>query len=363
MSDQETGTRPTGDQRGDETTPKEQAPLGPTSGEDKPVAPDATESTEPATTVDDALEADPPASEPMAAPVEKRPPGALPIIGLLAAIGAIGGGGYYIWDAQRAEQLSAAPQAAAIAELQKTLAATTARLAASEARLATSEANFARLSQQLGQDLSDKLAAAEGRLSARANQQQSAVAANQAQGAAAARLATAQSLLGALRQGDDFSEQLAALGALGGDPAHLAALRGAVGTPSTAALSAQFFALAPKLLASAPAAAASAPAPAAGSSATDAIWARAEAIGRKLVHIRGEDAPAPIDPAGPVAAVETALQAQNFSGALKARLGLPAPALVATADWARAVQAKIDAELAARAEIAAALQNLAKTKP
>lgn len=371
MSDQETGNRPTGDQHGDETTPKEQphAPAELT----EPLRPtEATETS--AASADDALEADPPTPEPSdehsdtpgEKPVEKRPPAALPIIGLLAAIGAIGGGGYYIWDAQRAEQLAgpqAAAQAAAVEELQKTLAATTARLAASEARLAASEANFSRLSQQLGQDFSEKLAAAESRLGLRAEQQQAAAVASQAQTLAAARLATAQSLLGALRRGEDFSDQLAALSALGADPADLAALRGALGTPSTAALSAQFFALAPRLLAepATPAEAAQQPA-AASAGAADALWARAEAIGRKLVHIRGEATPAPIDPAGPVAAVEAALKADNLAGALKARLGLPASALAASADWARAVQARLDAERAAQAELAAALQSLAKTK-
>ena len=70
-------------------------------------------------------------------------------------------------------------------------------------------------------------------------------------GEAAARLVVAQSLLTALRQGDDYSSQLAALQNFGVDPTLLAPLRAGLSAPSASQLAAAFAALAPKLAAAA----------------------------------------------------------------------------------------------------------------
>ena len=59
------------------------------------------------------------------------------------------------------------------------------------------------------------------------------------------------SLLSALRQGDDYSAQLAALQNFGVDPARLAALRAGLSAPAVHQLAASFAALAPELAAAA----------------------------------------------------------------------------------------------------------------
>ena len=63
-----------------------------------------------------------------------------------------------------------------------------------------------------------------------------------------------------------------------------------------------------------------------------------------------------------VGRIEKDLARGDIAAALAERAQLHAPALAITADWAASAQAHIDAELAAKAELAAALQGLGKSK-
>lgn len=180
-------------------------------------------------------------------------------------------------------------------------------------------------------------------------------------GASAARLVVAQSLLSALRQGDDYSAQLAALQNFGVDPARLAPLRAGLSAPAANQLAASFAALAPKLAA---AAAPSNPAEKAKppQDARSSILGFLSMEAHKLVRIRPAGAPDKDAAATQIDQIEKDLRDGDLAAALSARQLLPAPALALSADWATAAQTRLDAEAAAKAELAQALQALAKTK-
>jgi hypothetical protein len=180
-------------------------------------------------------------------------------------------------------------------------------------------------------------------------------------GDAAARIVVAQSLLTALKQGDDYAAQLAALQNLGTDPSRLARLRAGLSAPTLNQLATDFSALAPKL------AAASAPAkPAEEAKASrnsgESILAYLEAEARRLVRVRPAAAPETEASVTQIHKIENDLRSGDLNSALADREKLPANALALSADWATAAQARLDAEAAARAELSDALQNLNRAK-
>jgi hypothetical protein len=225
------------------------------------------------------------------------------------------------------------------------------------ARLAAAQAAVERLTQRL-QTVEGQLAAPKD--SARASLSTREAGPGNA-GDAAARLVVAQSLLTALRQGDDYSAQLAALQNFGGDSTRLARLRAGLAAPTLSRLTTDFTALAPKI-----AAAAAPPKPAGDSTppqgARESILAYVQTQARKLIRIRPAGAPDKDATALQIEKIEKELRVGDLAAALADRQQLPAPALAVSADWAKLVQTRLDAETAARAELTDALQNLTKTK-
>ena len=240
--------------------------------------------------------------------------------------------------------------APANAEAEKTIAEMATKLAAAQAAV---------------ERLTERLQTVEGQLAAPKNDARATVSARDAgaaeAGAPAARLVVAQSLLSALRQGDDYSAQLAALQNFGVDPARLAPLRAGLSAPAVSQLAASFAALAPKLAVAAapsnPAEEAKPPQDARGS-----ILGFLSMEAHKLVRIRPAGAPDKDAAATQIDQIEKDLSAGDLAAALSARQQLPAPALALSADWATAAQTRLGAEAAAKAELAQALQALAKTK-
>jgi hypothetical protein len=235
------------------------------------------------------------------------------------------------------------------AEAEKTIAEMATRLAAAQAAV---------------ERLTERLQTVEGQLAAPKNDARATVSARDAgaaeAGASAARLVVAQSLLSALRQGDDYSAQLAALQNFGVDPARLAALRAGLSAPAVSQLAASFAALAPKLAAAAPSDPAKETKP--PQDARGSILGFLSMEAHKLVRIRPAGAPDKDAAATQIDQIEKDLSAGDLAAALSARQLLPAPALALSADWATAAQTRLDAEAAAKAELAQALQALAKTK-
>lgn len=322
--------------------------------------------------------------------------GALRPVALLIGAVALGGGAYYLWDAYVAtppapparialtppptpvepaptvpaekiappvaappvadapKQAQANPESAPAASNNTVADKTVADMAA---RLATAQAAVERLTQRL-QTVEGQLAAPKD--SARASLSTREAGPGNA-GDAAARLVVAQSLLTALRQGDDYSAQLAALQNFGGDSARLARLRAGLSAPTLSRLTTDFTALAPKI-----AAAAAPPRPADDSTppqgARESILAYVQTQARKLIRIRPAGAPDKDATALQIEKIEKELRVGDLAAALADRQQLPAPALAVSADWAKLVQTRLDAETAARAELTDALQNLTKTK-
>jgi hypothetical protein len=235
-------------------------------------------------------------------------------------------------------------------EAEKALAETTNRLAATQSVL---------------DQVTARLQAVEGQLAAPKADARALTAEREAgitrAGNASARLVAAQSLLAAIRQGDDYAPILAALENLGGDPERLTLLRAGLASPSAQELAKDFAALAAKTLA-----AAAAPPPAPQAKAPEnfagAVLAFLENRAEKLVHIRPDGAAAEAEAASRIDRIEKDLARGELAAALADRAQLPAPALAVTAAWAAKVQTRIDAELAAKAELAAALQELSKSK-
>jgi hypothetical protein len=230
-------------------------------------------------------------------------------------------------------------------------------LAAMAAKVAAAEATVERLSQRL-QSVEGELGALKSEASAAPP---SHAAGPDKAGEAAARLVVAQSLLSALRQGDDYTAQIAALQKFGADPERLARLRAGLNAPAMEALAKQFTTLGPRLLeAAAPAKPAEKIKP--PRNWRDAIWARIETEARELVRIRPAGSADQDATAAEIAKIEKDLRAGDLTAALADRQQLPPPALNLSKDWAAAVQTRIDAVSAAKAELAAALRDLAETK-
>jgi hypothetical protein len=234
-------------------------------------------------------------------------------------------------------------------ETEKALADTTNRLAATQSVLDQVTARLQAVEGQLAAPKADAraLAAEREAIVSRA-------------GNASARIVAAQSLLAAIRQGDDYAPMLAALENLGGDPERVALLRAGLAAPSAPELAKDFAALAARTLAAAappPAPQAKAPENFAGT-----VLAFIENRAEKLVHIRPDGAPGDAEAANRIGRIEKDLARGDIAAALTERAQLPAPALVVTAAWAAKAQTRIDAELAAKAELAAALQELSKSK-
>lgn len=327
--------------------------------------------------------------------------GALVPVAVLIGAVALGGGGYYLWNAQQGAapeattaQTTAAPiaapkpaeppariaqkppeptpptappkseaPAAAPAE-SKPVAPAPAANAATDKAVVEMAAKLA-ATQSLVERLNQRLQAVETQLSAPKDEARATLSERDASaltaGQAAARLVVAQSLLSALRQGDDFSAQLAALQNFGADPARLAPLRAGLTAPTPNRLAADFAALAPKLVAAAtpaPKESDAKPSP----DAHPSVWAYIQAQTRRFVRIRPAGAPDKDAAEQQVDKIAQDLRAGDLAKALADRQQLPAAALALTADWATAAQARLAAEAAAKAELAEALQNLTKTK-
>jgi len=230
-------------------------------------------------------------------------------------------------------------------------------LAAMAERLASTNAAIDRLSQRL-QAVETQLAAPKSET--RASLAERAAGPKNDSGAAA-RLVVAQSLLTALRQGDDYSAQLAAMQSLDANPERLARLRSGLSAPTVTALATEFTALAPKLIA----AAKPTQAPPEGAPphvAQNSVWTHLEAEARRLVRIRPANAPDQDAAAAKIEAIESDLRSGDLAAALANRQKLPASALAISDDWAMKVQARLAAESAARDEFVEALQNLTKAK-
>jgi hypothetical protein len=237
------------------------------------------------------------------------------------------------------------------ADADKALARMAAQLAATQAAL---------------EQVSQRLKAVEGQLTAPKADARAPLAARDAgpanTGDASARVVVAQSLLAAVRQGDDYTPMLAALQNLGGDFGRLARLRAGLKAPAPAKLAEDFAALAPKIIASAAPAASQPTETKTPRGFGETAWTFLEVRLKKMVKIRPASAPDEDATAARIDRIEKDLARNDIAGALAERAQLPAPALSLTADWASAAQARLDAEEAAKAELAQALQNLSKSK-
>jgi hypothetical protein len=226
------------------------------------------------------------------------------------------------------------------------------------ARLASTQAAL--------EQVTKRLQAVEGQLAAPKTESRAELAAREAgpsnAGDVSARIVAAQSLLSAIRQGDDYAPMLTALQNFGGDSDRLVRLRAGLTAPDANRLAKDFAALAPKILADA---APPEPGPQQvgtpknfGQSVLAFLAIRAE----KLVRIRPAGAPDDDETVNRVTRIEKDLARGDLVAALAERAQLPAPALALTANWAAGAQARLDAEQAAKAELAAALQGLSKSK-
>jgi hypothetical protein len=258
-------------------------------------------------------------------------------------------------EASKGERQSAspAPQTKA-AEAPSSEATLLAKLAATQAALERATQKLQALEGQAAAPKSDARAAAEVG-SARA-------------GDASARIVVAQSLLTALRQGDDFTAQVTALQGFDGDSPRILSLRAALNSPSAAKLAADFAALEPKLArAAAPKSAKSAQedkpkeartAPNYGETVLAFIEARVD----KLVKISPADEPDNEQTGERLKRIEQKLLRGDIAGALAERSLLPEPAILLSADWAKGAQARLEAEMAAKAELAEAMEAFGRNK-
>jgi hypothetical protein len=194
-------------------------------------------------------------------------------------------------------------------------------------------------------------------------------------GDASARIVVAQSLLTALRQGDDFTAQVTALQGFDGDSPRILSLRAALNSPSAAKLAADFATLEPSLAkAAAPKSAHVAkPQEAKPQEAKpqetktaqnygQAVLAFIEARVEKLVKISPADAPDDEQTGARLKRIEQKLLRGDIAGALAERSLLPEPAILLSADWAKGAQARLDAEMAAKAELAEAMEAFGRNK-
>jgi hypothetical protein len=189
-------------------------------------------------------------------------------------------------------------------------------------------------------------------------------------GDASARIVVAQSLLTALRQGDDFTAQVTALQGFDGDSPRILSLRAALNSPSAAKLAADFATLEPSLAkAAAPKSAHVAKPQEAKPQETktaqnygQAVLAFIETRVEKLVKISPADAPDDEQTGARLKRIEQKLLRGDIAGALAERSLLPEPAILLSADWAKGAQARLDAEMAAKAELAEAMEAFGRNK-
>ena len=189
-------------------------------------------------------------------------------------------------------------------------------------------------------------------------------------GDASARIVVAQSLLTALRQGDDFTAQVTALQGFDGDSPRILSLRAALNSPSAAKLAADFAALEPKLArAAAPRSAQVAkpqevkpPETKTAQNYGQAVLAFIETRVEKLVKISPADAPDDEQTGERLKRIEQKLLRGDIAGALAERTLLPEPAVLLSADWAKGAQARLEAEMAAKAELAEAMEAFGRNK-
>ena len=193
-------------------------------------------------------------------------------------------------------------------------------------------------------------------------------------GDASARIVVAQSLLTALRQGDDFTPQVTALQGFDGDSPRILSLRAALNSPSAAKLAADFATLEPKLAKAAAPQSEAAKSEAlkpqedkaqdssakrtVGQTVLAYIGARVE----KLVKISPADAPDNEQTGERLKRIEQKLLRGDIAGALAERSLLPEPAILLSADWAKGAQQRLEAEMAAKAELSEAMEAFGKNK-
>jgi hypothetical protein len=177
----------------------------------------------------------------------------------------------------------------------------------------------------------------------------------------AARLLMAQSALAALNQGTDANLFIGGLERMGGDPDRLAQMRAGQSAPGLAKLTADFSALSDQIIA----AAAPPPSPDKNEkSFGEKALTYLQAHKLVKVHPVGSTAPgaSPEEAAAAhVAKAIKSLKAGDLAGAVAEEAQLPAASRAVSADWAKAANARLGAERAARAEFEAALQNVGKT--
>jgi hypothetical protein len=167
--------------------------------------------------------------------------------------------------------------------------------------------------------------------------------------------------LATLRQGDDYASLLAALQANGGDPTHIEKLRAGLAAPDFKKLGSEFAALAPTI------AAALAPAPeqkpveaSPPAGFVQSTLAYLQARAKQVVRVR---------PVGGVDETTARLERigkdidrRDLAAALSEIAILPEKARALASDWVKAAQTRLDAEDAAKAELADSVQGLSKSR-
>ncbi len=260
----------------------------------------------------------------------------------------------------KAAEASAQPLAPAASP--PAAAAETKKLAEVEAQLAATQAEV----QLLGQKLQQVTGQLTAQLAASTEKMKAQLAAREAPskaGEASARIVVAQSLLTALRRGENYATQLQALQNFGADPANVARLRAGLTAPNERRLAAAFEELSPQILASvAPEKTSPQADQAKKRSLGHELLAYVESRARRLVRVRRVGAPEGDVTAIRVARMRRDLSRRDLAAALAQRARLPAPARAVSADWAKSAQARLDAEEAAKAELAAAMRALSKSK-
>jgi hypothetical protein len=169
---------------------------------------------------------------------------------------------------------------------------------------------------------------------------------------AAALVVVAQSLRGALDRGAPFAPEVAAAATLGADPDRIAVLQPVAGkgVPTAAALAESFAPLAAPILAGTQ------------SKEPQSILDRLERGASSLVRVRPVGEATGNDPAALVARIEGALGHGDVAAAISAWDQLPAPAKSVTGDWASDARARVAADAAAQAILAAAIDRLGRSK-
>lgn len=276
-------------------------------------------------------------------------------------------------EVTKLDQKTAAPANAAdlaalngrVAALETTLKATTAGLTALQGATETAvagtstpaavpqvdltplEQRIAALEARL-QPLAAAVAASKVDVSADQDSLRKAVSASDA----AALVVVAQSLRGALDRGAPFAPEVAAAATLGADPDRIAVLQPVAGkgVPTAAALAKSFAPLAAPILTGTQ------------SKEPQGILDRLERGASSLVRVRPVGAATGNDPAALVARIEDALGHGDVAAAISAWDQLPAPAKNVTGDWASDARARVAADAAAQAILAAAIDRLGRSK-